>query len=48
MLAGELRERVEDARRITEEQKVVLDQIRHVHRFFQGLETICNGLEDVS
>lgn len=48
MFAGELREQVEKARRITEEQKVVLDKIRHVHVFFQGLETVCSAVKGVS
>lgn len=38
---------MENARRITEEQKVVLDKIRHVHRFFEGLEVVCSAIEDV-
>ena len=45
---GELRHQVENARKITEEQKVILDKIRHVHRFFQGLETVCDVVNDVS
>lgn len=38
---------MENARRITEEQKVVLDKIKHVHRFFEGLEVVCSAIEDV-
>ena len=45
---GDLREQVEKARRITEEQKVILDKIKHVHVFFQGLESVCGAVEDVS
>lgn len=48
VFAGELREQVEKARRITVEQKVVLDKIRHIHRYFQGLELVCEAVEDVS
>lgn len=47
-LAGNLRDRVEGARRITEEQKAILDKIRGVHRFFQHLEEICNSIKEVS
>ena len=43
-----MRNQVEKARRITEEQKVLLDKIQHVHRFFQGLEKVCDAVEDVS
>ena len=39
---------MQDARRITEEQKVILDKVRHVHRFLQGLGTVCGAVEDVS
>lgn len=42
-----MRDQVETARRITEEQKTVLDKIRHIHRFFGGLEVICEAMEDV-
>ena len=45
---GELRERVEHARRITEEQKVVLDKINRVHRFFEQLDVVCNSVKEVS
>ena len=48
LLVGELRERIENARRITEGQKVVLDGIKHVHRFFQVLEQVCGAVDDVS
>lgn len=44
---GDLREQVEQARKVTEEQKVVLDKIRHIHRFFEGLEVVCGAVEDV-
>lgn len=27
---------------------MVLDKIRRVHRFLQGLETVCDAVEDVS
>lgn len=46
--AGELREQVEHARRITKEQKVVLDRINHVHRFFEHLDVACNAVKEVS
>lgn len=46
--AGELRARVEHARRITEEQKVVLDKIRRIHRFFEHLDLVCNSVKEVS
>lgn len=39
---------MEKARRITEEQKAVLDKVRHVHVLFQGLETVCSAVKDVS
>ena len=39
---------VENARKITKEQKVILDRIKNVHRFFQSLETVCDAMEDVS
>lgn len=42
-----MRDQVENARRITEDQKVVLDKIRHVHGLFKGLEAVCNAIEDV-
>lgn len=46
--AGELRERVEHARRITKEQKVVLDKINRFHRFFEHLDGVCNSVKEVS
>lgn len=48
LFLGDVRERVEEARRVTEDQKVVLDKIRHVHRFFKSLEVVCSAVEDVS
>lgn len=44
----ELRDQVENARRITEEQRVVLDKLRRVHQFFRGFEAVCENVEDVS
>lgn len=38
---------MEKARRITAEQKVVLDKIRHVHRFFEDLDVLCNSVKEV-
>ena len=42
-----MREQVESARRITGDQKVVLDRIKHVHGFFKGFEVVCSAVEDV-
>ena len=42
-----LREQVESARRITGDQKVVLDRIKHVHGFFKSFEVACGAVEDV-
>ena len=47
LFVGELREQVEDARRITEDQKVVLDKIKRVHRFFEHLDVLCNSVKEV-
>lgn len=38
---------MENARRITAEQKVLLDKIRHVHRFFEELDVLCNSVKEV-
>ena len=38
---------MEDARRITAEQKVVLDKIRHLHRFFEDLEALSDCVKEV-
>lgn len=38
---------MDTARRITEEQKMVLDKIRYLHRFFESLEVVCEAMEDV-
>lgn len=48
LFAGDLRERVEEARRITEDQKVLLDKIRRVYRFFESLEVACRAVGSVS
>ena len=45
---GELRERVEHARSITKEQKVILDKIKGLHRFFEQLDLVCNSVKEVS
>ena len=42
-----MREQVESARRITGDQKVVLDKIKHVHGFFKSFEVTCDAIEDV-
>lgn len=42
-----MKEQLEIARRITEDQKVVLDKIKHVHGFFRCLEVVCSAIEDV-
>ena len=42
-----MREQVENARRITEDQKVLLDKIKHVHGFFEGFEVLSSAVEDV-
>lgn len=39
---------MEDARKIMEEQKVVLDRMRRVHGLFKGLDAVFSALEDVS
>ena len=39
---------MENARKITEEQKVILDKIKHVHRFFEELDILCNAVKEVS
>lgn len=39
---------MEDARRITEEQKTVLDRMRHVHGLLKGLDAVFSAVEDVS
>lgn len=44
---GEQRNQVEKARRITAEQKVVLDKIRNAHRFFEDLDILCNSVKEV-
>lgn len=38
---------MEKARKITEDQKVVLDKIKHVHGFFKTFETVSSAVEDV-
>ena len=43
-----MRDRVESARRITEDQKVVLEKIKHVHEFFKSFEVVSSAIEDVS
>ena len=42
-----MREQAEIARRITGDQKVVLEKIKHVHEFFKSLEVVCSAVEDV-
>ena len=42
-----MREQTEIARRITGDQKVVLDRIKYVHEFFKSLEVVCSAVEDV-
>ena len=42
-----MRKQVEIARRITGDQRVVLDRIKHVHGFFKGFEVVCSAIEDV-
>ena len=42
-----MREQLESARRITRDEKVVLDKIKHVHEFFKGFEDVCDAIEDV-
>lgn len=44
---GNLREQVELARRITEEQKAVFVKLRRAHMFFGSLEAACGAVEDV-
>ena len=38
---------MQQARRIIEEQKLVLDKLRYVYGFFGGLEVACGAVEDV-
>lgn len=45
---GEMQGQIDKARRITAEQKVLLDKIRHVDRFFQELDVLCNSVKEVS
>lgn len=45
--AGELRPRAEDARKITKDQKVILNKINGVHRFFERLDALCSSVKEV-
>lgn len=48
LVTGTIRDQMENALRITEELKVILDKIRHVHKFFEGLQVMCSALDEVS